>query len=234
LPRSFYARDSRDLAPDLLGKLLVHDDPEFGRVAVRLVEVEAYAGDEDPGSHGYRGETPRNRVMFGPPGYLYVYFTYGMHWCANVVCGEDGEGVAVLLRALAPVAGLDAMRAVRPRARRERDLCSGPAKLCQALGLGRAFDGADLVTGDRGVVVCDDGTLPPADPAQTTRIGLRVAAEHPWRWYVRGDPNVSRSPPGARSRSPNSGSHCLALAIAEPMASRFGESDSSGASGVGG
>jgi DNA-3-methyladenine glycosylase len=138
--------------------------------------------------------TPRNRTMFGPPGGLYVYFTYGMHWCANAVCGEDGEGVAVLLRALAPVAGLDAMRAVRPRARRDRDLCSGPAKLCQALGLGRAFDGADLVTGDRGVLVCDDGTPPPTDPAQTTRIGLSAGAEHPWRWYVRGDPNVSSAP----------------------------------------
>jgi DNA-3-methyladenine glycosylase len=120
----------------------------------------------------------------------------------------------VLLRALAPVAGLDAMRAVRPRARRDRDLCSGPAKLCQALGLGCEFDGADLVTGDRGVVLCDDGTPPPADPAQTTRIGLSAGAEHPWRWYVRGDPNVSRSPsrprapggprssPGSRSRTP--------------------------------
>ena len=196
VPREFYRRDPRVVAPELLNKLLVRrrDDPAAGpedRVG-RIVEVEAYCGGIDPGSHAYRGMTPRNRTMFGPPGGLYVYFTYGMHWCANAVCGDEGEGVAVLLRALAPVDGLDAMRAVRPRARRDRDLCNGPAKLCQALGLDRAFDGSDLVTGDRGVVVCDDGTPPPAAPVQTTRVGLSAGAEHPWRWYVPGDPNVSR------------------------------------------
>jgi DNA-3-methyladenine glycosylase len=201
--RHFYRRDPRAVAPELLNKLLVRrgtadaDGPESADRVGRIVEVEAYCGGIDPGSHTYRGMTGRNRTMFGPPGGLYVYFTYGMHWCANAVCGEDGEGVAVLFRALAPVAGLDAMRAVRPGARRDRDLCSGPAKLCQALGLSRAFDGADLVSGDRGVVVCDDGTPPPADPAQTTRIGLSAGAEHPWRWYVRGDHNVSSG--GSRS-----------------------------------
>jgi DNA-3-methyladenine glycosylase len=196
--RSFYRRDPRAVAPELLGKLLVRTD-ESGLVrAGRIVEVEAYCGGEDPGSHAYRGETARNRTMFGPPGGLYVYFTYGMHWCGNVVCGEEGVGVAVLLRALAPVAGVEAMWAARPAARRERDLCSGPAKLCQALGLDRAFDGADLVTGDRGVVVADDGTPPPPDPVQATRIGLSAGAEHPWRWYVPGDPNVSV--PTARPR----------------------------------
>jgi DNA-3-methyladenine glycosylase len=196
--RGFYARDPREVAPELLGKLLVHDDPEAGRRAGRIVEVEAYCGGEDPGSHAYRGETPRNRTMFGPPGGLYVYFTYGMHWCANVVTGGVGEGVAVLLRALAPTEGLDAMRRARVRARRDRDLCSGPAKLCQALGIDRAYDGADLVTGDRGVWIADDGTAPPADPAVTTRIGLTQGAEHPWRWFVPGDPNVSgpRTPRG--------------------------------------
>jgi len=196
LPREFYRRDPRVVAPELLNKLLVRrgDDPAAGtddRVG-RIVEVEAYCGGIDPGSHAYRGMTPRNRTMFGPPGGLYVYFTYGMHWCANAVCGDEGEGVAVLLRALAPVDGLDAMRAVRPRARRDRDLCNGPAKLCQALGLDRAFDGCDLVTGDKGVVVCDDGTPPPEAPVRTMRVGLSAGAEHPWRWYVPGDPNVSR------------------------------------------
>jgi DNA-3-methyladenine glycosylase len=186
LPRSFYGRDPREVAPELLNKVLVHGDR-----AGRIVEAEAYCGSEDPGAHSYRGMTARNQVMFGPPGGLYVYFTYGMHWCANAVCGDEGVGVAVLLRALAPLRGLDEMRALRPAARRERDLCSGPAKLCQALGLDRRFDGADLVTGDRGVVIGDDGTPPPSHPVQTRRIGLSAGADHLWRWYVEGDPNVS-------------------------------------------
>jgi DNA-3-methyladenine glycosylase len=130
--------------------------------------------------------------MFGPPGHLYVYFTYGMHFCANAVCGEEGVASAVLVRALAPVAGLEEMRAARgPAARRDRDLCSGPAKLCQALGIDRALDGTDLVDG-AGVVVLDDGTPPPAVPARSRRIGISVGVEHEWRWYVAGDPNVSR------------------------------------------
>lgn len=196
LDRSFLGRDPRDVAPDLLNKLLVRRDDggdaaDGGVRAGRIVEVEAYCGEADPGSHAYRGMTPRNRTMFGPAGGLYVYFTYGMHWCANVVCGEVGAGVAVLLRALAPVAGLEAMYAARPPARRERDLCSGPAKLCQALGLDGSFDGADLVRADRGVWLADDGTPPPAAPHQTTRIGLSAGGEHPWRWCVPGDPHVS-------------------------------------------
>jgi DNA-3-methyladenine glycosylase len=196
--REFYRRDPRDVAPDLLNKLLVRlaatgdgDRATATERVGRIVEVEAYCGTEDPGSHAYRGETPRNRTMFGPPGGLYVYFTYGMHWCANAVCGEEGQGLAVLLRAASPVAGVEAMFAARPKARRERDLCSGPAKLCQAFGLDRGFDGADLVTGDRGVLVCDDGTPPPVHPFQTSRIGLSAGAEHPWRWCVPGDPHVS-------------------------------------------
>jgi DNA-3-methyladenine glycosylase len=184
--RDFYRRDPRAVAPELLNKVLVH-----GARAGRIVEVEAYCGPEDPGAHSYRGMTRRNRTMFGPAGGLYVYFTYGMHWCANAVCGDEGEGVAVLLRALAPVEGLDEMRAARPAARRDRDLCSGPAKLCQAFGLDGGFDGADLVLGDRDVRIVDDGVAPPTDPVQTTRIGLSAGAEHPWRWYVAGDPNVS-------------------------------------------
>jgi DNA-3-methyladenine glycosylase len=196
--REFFRRDPRGVAPDLLNKLLVRraatgdgDRATATERVGRIVEVEAYCGTEDPGSHAYRGETPRNRTMFGPPGGLYVYFTYGMHWCANAVCGDEGQGLAVLLRAASPVAGVEAMFAARPKARRERDLCSGPAKLCQAFGLDRGFDGADLVSGDRGVLVCDDGTPPPVHPFQTTRIGLSAGAEHPWRWCVPGDPHVS-------------------------------------------
>lgn len=185
LPRHSFRRDPCEVAPELLGKVL-----RVGERAVRLVEVEAYAGADDPGSHAFRGPTARNAAMFGPPGHLYVYFTYGMHWCANVVCGEPGEAGAVLLRAGAPLRGLEAMWAARPAARREQDLCSGPAKLCQALGIDGALDGADLLHGP--VALLDDGTPPPAGPVRTTRIGLRHGADLPWRWSVPGDPNVSR------------------------------------------
>lgn len=154
--------------------------------------MEAYAGSEDPGSHAFRGETRRNRTMFGPAGHLYVYFTYGMHWCSNVVCGEVGEGTGVLLRALAPLEGLDEMRASRPRARRDIDLCSGPAKLAQAFGIDRSLDGADVVRGDREIWVLDDGTPPPEHPVTSVRIGLKEDQTQPWRWYVPGEPNVSR------------------------------------------
>ena len=138
--------------------------------------------------------------MFGPAGHLYVYFTYGMHWCANAVCGRDGEPGAVLLRAAAPLEGLDAMRLARTAARRERDLCNGPAKLCQAFGLDGAHDGADLVAAERGVTIVDDGTPPPSRPGVSTRIGLSAGVEHPWRWYVPDDPNVSSRPAQPRRR----------------------------------
>ena len=179
------------VAPELLNKLVVRD----GRVG-RIVEVEAYCGVDDPGSHAFRGRTPRNATMFGPPGHLYVYFTYGMHFCANVVCGPEGEASAVLLRGLTPLAGLDEMRVGRGVRREgewtDQDLCSGPAKLCQALGLDRSFDGADLVTGDLGVTVAGDGTPPPAEPGISGRIGLSVAGEFPWRFYVPGAIGLSR------------------------------------------
>jgi len=195
LARSWYARDSREVAPLLLNKVVVHDDPQAGEVAVRIVEVEAYAGSEDPGSHGYRGPTSRTAAMFGPPGHLYVYFVYGMHWCANVVTGEDGSSNAVLLRAGAPLRGIDEMRARRPKARRDRDLCSGPARLAQALGIDRGHDGADLVHGH--VRILDDGTPPPRRPGVSTRIGLGPGRgeDHRWRWFVGGDENVSRARP---------------------------------------
>jgi DNA-3-methyladenine glycosylase len=187
VPIDLLAGDPLEVAPQLLNTLLVHGD----RVA-RIVEVEAYRGIEDPASHAYRGPTKRNAVMFGPPGRLYVYFTYGMHWCANVVCGPEGVAGAVLLRAAAPVAGLDAMWSARRAARTERDLCSGPAKLCQAMGLNRDHDGADLFVADRGVSLVTDGMSPPVRPGVGVRIGIRQAAEHPWRWWVPDDPNVSR------------------------------------------
>jgi DNA-3-methyladenine glycosylase len=188
LDRDFYRRDPRLVAPDLLSKVLVRGDR-----SARIVEAEAYCGPIDPGSHAYRGRTNRNATMFGPPGGLYVYFTYGMHWCANAVCGDEDEGVAVLLRAAAPLRGIEKMYAARGRsARRDRDLCSGPAKLCEAFGLDRSFDGADLVTSDRDVTIVDDGTPPPSMPGNSARIGLSAGAEHPWRWFVSGDVNLSR------------------------------------------
>ncbi len=198
LDRAFYERDVREVAPALLHKLLVRGD----RVG-RIVEVEAYAGADDPASHAYRGPSPRTATMFGPPGHLYVYFTYGMHWCANAVCGPDGHASAVLLRAVAPEAGLERMRVARlagpkaPRVLTDRDLCRGPARLCQAFGIERSFDGADLVTGDRGLVIADDGAPAPERVATSTRIGLTAGADRPWRWFVAGDPHVSG--PGAVS-----------------------------------
>jgi DNA-3-methyladenine glycosylase len=181
-PRTFYDRDPLGVAPALLGKVLV-----TAAGAGRVVEVEAYRGEHDPASHAFRGRTPRNATMFGPPGHLYVYFTYGMHFCANVVCGPDGVAGAVLLRALAPFDGLSGS--------------SGPALLCRSLGIDRSFDGADLVTGEGGVQLLDDGWVPAA-VATSPRVGLseRVgfALDLPWRFFVDGDPHVSRRSGRAR------------------------------------
>ena len=193
LTRAFFDRDPRELAPDLLNKLLVSTRDETQLVA-RIVEVEAYAGASDPASHAYRGRTARNATMFGPPGRLYVYFTYGMHFCANVVAGavRDDAG-AVLLRAAVPIAGLDLMRSRRPAARQDRLLLAGPARLAAAFDFGRDDDGANLLRGAIGIF--DDGTPPPPCPMVSARIGLAVGKGHetPWRWFVAGDPRVSRS-----------------------------------------
>jgi DNA-3-methyladenine glycosylase len=194
--RSELEGDPVTLAPWLLNKVLVR-----GGCSGRIVEVEAYHGANDAASHAYRGETPRTAVMFGPPGHLYVYFTYGMHWCANVVCGPAGEAAAVLVRALEPLTGLDDMWAARPAARRERDLCSGPAKLCQALGITGGDTGTDLLAPDprRGtapgagaVRLRDDGTPPPRRPGRGPRIGIREATDKRWRFWVPGTPSLSR------------------------------------------
>jgi DNA-3-methyladenine glycosylase len=190
LGRAFFAAGARDVAPLLLGKLLVRSD---GRVA-RLVEVEAYMGAEDPGSHAYRGLTPRVATMFGPPGRLYVYFAYGMHWCANVVCSPEGVSSAVLLRAAEPVAGLVKMQEARwrgQRQQRERDLCRGPARLAEAFGITGEDDGADLVTTDRGLCLVDDGARPSEPVVATTRVGLSKGADLPWRFVLEGSRWVS-------------------------------------------
>jgi DNA-3-methyladenine glycosylase len=225
LPRDFFARPAVEVAPDLLGCVLTRETVA-GLVAVRLTEVEAYAGQTDPASHAYRGQTARNAVMFGPPGHAYVYFTYGMHFCVNLVCMPPGTPFAVLLRAGEVIAGeelawsrrygapADAARgadgsSARGVARATRDLARGPARLCQALGIDRSLDGAD---------VCDPGSplliFPPPQPASTSapstapapaafppsvgarimtgpRVGVREAADVPWRFWLDGEPTVS-------------------------------------------
>jgi DNA-3-methyladenine glycosylase len=172
-----------EVAPRLLGATLRH-----GPVAVRLTEVEAYDGANDPGSHAYRGMTNRNEVMFGPPGRLYVYFTYGMHYCCNVVTGEQGRASAVLLRAGEVVEGADVAHARRGRGT-DRDLARGPARLCQALGIARDQNGADL-TGPELLLALP--AEPVAELATGPRVGLRLAAERPWRFWMPGEPTVSR------------------------------------------
>jgi DNA-3-methyladenine glycosylase len=193
LPRSFYDRDARVVAPELLNKVLVRtgDGP---RLAARIVEVEAYRGADDPGSHSFRRKTPRNATMFGPPGHLYVYFSYGNHWCMNAVCGPGLQPHAVLLRAAAPLAGVARMRERRGAERRDRELCSGPGRLGQAFGIDRELDGADLVRGR--IRIVDDGVAPPARPGVSRRVGLGVdKGEHlPLRFFVAGDEHVSRGP----------------------------------------
>jgi DNA-3-methyladenine glycosylase len=161
-------------------------------VAVRLVETEAYQED-DPASHSYRGPTARTEVMFGAPGRLYVYFTYGMHFCMNVVTGRDREGSAVLLRAGEPIEGVEHMRRLRG-VEDIRSLCSGPGRLCRALGVDRGANGADLVRGSPLSVL--EGEPVPADRiAVTTRVGIRNAVDRPWRFLERDDPYVSRGRP---------------------------------------
>ncbi len=172
LARAFYTRDALDVAPELLDKVLV-----VGGCAGRIVEVEAYRTD-DPASHSFRGRTARNATMFGPGGLLYVYFTYGMHHCANVVTGADDDGQAVLLRAVTPCRGIELMRARRGD---PRSLADGPGKLCQAFGIDRTHDGVDLCT-SADILIVDDGTPPPAAPLVGARVGIRHAVEHPWRW----------------------------------------------------
>ncbi len=170
-----------EVAPRLLNAVLRHGD-----VAVRITEVEAYAGPDDPGSHAYRGMTRRNAVMFGPAGRLYCYFTYGMHVCANVTLGPEDSASAVLLRAGEVVAGVDLARERRPGAS-DRDLARGPARLCRALGIELTDNGTDLVTGP---ITLDLG-VPPAEVSIGPRVGLRAAPDRPWRFWATGEPSVS-------------------------------------------
>jgi DNA-3-methyladenine glycosylase len=195
LTKHFYARDALAVARDLVGCLFAHRSPH-GLVVVRLVEVEAYRGPQDPGSHGYRGMTGRTQTMFGPPGRLYVYFTYGMHWCANVVCGAAGQCEAVLLRAGEPVTGHEIMRTNRGGIANDRLLASGPARLTQAMGITREMDGASLLKGGSLWCAQDDVTddYREREIAQTVRVGLAAGRgdEFPWRFVVPGHAYASR------------------------------------------
>jgi len=195
LPLAFYARDAVSVARDLIGCILVHDDIE-GRTAVRIVEDEAYRGVLDPGSHGHRGVTRRTEVMYGHPGRLYVYFSYGMHWCANVVCAPKGECEAVLLRAGEPVEGLELMRARRAGVAGDRILAAGPARLTQAMGIGKQHNGASLLRGAKLFIAADSSTdaYRAGEIAQTVRVGLGAGKgqEIPWRFVVPGNRYASR------------------------------------------
>lgn len=193
--RDLLVADPLEVAPRLLGLVVAH-----GGRAGRVVEVEAYRGMEDPASHAFRGRTPRNATMFGRAGLLYVYFSYGTHWCANVVCGEEGVAGAVLLRALEPVGGVEAMRAPRAARRRDgrhppdADLCRGPGNLTRALGIGPEHDGVDLLgpgaDGPR-LVAGRAWPVAPAEVARGPRVGISRATEADWRFWVAASPSVS-------------------------------------------
>lgn len=213
LPRRFYARDAAGLARALLGQVLVRVLDDGTRLTGRIVETEAYLGEVDRAAHTYGGRrTARNATMWGPAGHAYVYFIYGLHHCMNVVAGRAEEPVAVLIRALEPLEGLANMRAfragrIRAARLRDTDLCSGPAKLAQALRLDRALDGADLVTGD--ALFLERGArVAPAGVIATPRIGVAYAgdwAAAPLRFHIAGNPHVSRSGGPAAAGSPRPG-----------------------------
>jgi len=214
--RDFLARPAVEVAPELLGCVLEHETAA-GLVAVELTEVEAYAGQTDPASHAYRGMTRRNAVMFGPPGHAYVYFTYGMHFCVNLICSGEGSVSAVLLRAGAIIEGEDLARARRshrgPRVARNqetppqaptrqphqaplawRDLARGPARLCQALDIDRSLDGADVCVASSPLRLRPGSTGPAENPRKIVagpRVGVAQAAEVPWRFWFAGEPTVS-------------------------------------------
>jgi DNA-3-methyladenine glycosylase len=206
LPRSFFAREPTEVAGDLIGRVLVSavpgapDEP----VLLRLTETEAYHGEQDPASHAYRGRTDRTAVMFGPPGFLYVYFVYGMHWCANIVTGSDGEASAVLMRAAAVVGNLAAVRDRRRSPRgtvpHDLDLARGPARLASCLLLTGADSGTDLCGPDGPFTVHAGGAMRPR-VAAGPRVGVAAAHETPWRYYEVDEPTVSTYRRGGRRRA---------------------------------
>ena len=192
LRRDFYRRSTLTVARELLGKWLVRI-VDGQRLSGLIMEVEAYIGEDDAACHAACGRTPRNEVMYGPPGYAYVYFIYGMHHCLNVVTEEEGFPAAVLIRALEPLEGLDIMRRYRS-GRPDRELTNGPAKLCQALAIDRGFNRVDLCTGE--VLFIEEGRMVAQEEVGTSpRIGIKadeLAMSVPWRFYLQGNDFVSR------------------------------------------
>lgn len=191
LSRDFYGRDTIRVAKELLGKVLVRETTA-GRLAVRIVETEAYCGPHDLACHASKGRTGRNGVMFGEPGRAYVYFIYGMYYCLNLVTERDGYPAAVLVRAGEPLEGVDAMWTLRKKAKKIEDLTSGPGRLCMALGIDRALNGADVCK--KGPVYVEDREDAVFEVVSCKRIGVDYAGEYkdkPWRFYVKGSPFVS-------------------------------------------
>ena len=208
LAREFFDRPALEVAPALLGCVLVSQSAA-GLVAAMIVETEAYTGQADPASHAFRGQTARNAVMFGPPGHAYVYFTYGMHFCVNLVCLPPGTAAAVLLRAGRIVTGpalAAARRSGGSRPPRETDLARGPARLCQALAIDRTLDGADVCDPASPLRILGAGqAIPAARISRGPRVGVSRAAQVPWRFWVTGEPVVSAyraSVPRARTSGP--------------------------------
>ncbi|HEX5970982.1 MAG TPA: DNA-3-methyladenine glycosylase [Gemmatimonadaceae bacterium] len=191
LPVKFYDRPTELVARDLLGAVLECAAPD-GVTRGRIVETEAYTGPEDPACHAAAGLTRRTRHLFGPPGVAYVYLIYGMYWCFNAVTREVGHGAAVLVRAVAPLDGIELMRARRPKVTRDRDLTNGPGKLCLAMGIDGAMDGTSLRDGP--ITIRAGEPVPDDDVVVTPRIGIVKAAEWPLRYFVRDDPFVSKTP----------------------------------------
>lgn len=189
LARAFYERDTVRVARELLGTILVRTN---GHTVLRgvIVETEAYRGEGDPASHAYRGPTKRNAVMFGPAGHAYVYFTYGMHYCLNVTTEPTGNPGAVLIRAAQPTSAIEQMKK-RRRTDQLRDLANGPAKLTQAFAVSRSLNGHDLTLGKKLFIVKGD-SVEPLDIASTSRIGIRVGLEKPWRFFIRENSFVSK------------------------------------------
>lgn len=201
LDREFFDhRPVDEIAPALLGCVLSRVTSD-GEVAVRLTEVEAYSGEIDPASHAYRGRTARNGVMFGPPGHAYVYFTYGMHFCVNLVCGPPGTASAVLLRAGEVVTGAELAASRRPRSS-FRDLARGPARLCQALAIDRSLDGADVCSESSSLLIRSGEAVDPGLVRSGPRTGVSTGRETPWRFWIEGDKSVSIYRPHVPKRRP--------------------------------